>query len=526
MRSTSHSFGSAGALTALVMISFALLCFGPASATAASSPWSPVSLPWDKSSPINDMCAFGTAGLAVAGDGRIGITRDGGSSWTAVVPGGLQAAVFTAIAVDPSGRAIVASGGLLLVTDDWGSTWRTPSYVGPGPGAAINDIALRGSQAVAVGDNGLIMSSGDGGTTWTRLASPTASPITCVAIAGDGTAIAGSSAGEILVGSANVWTVAGTVAGPVTSVAASDVPVWGDGRPDLFAATGHDVLGSDDARTFASLPGLPDLSSQPWPSLAWLGVPAHSLLVAGTPDAAFFDPIGGLWLTSPTGLGGTAGAVVPDGQSVAYLLGTDGSLLRTLSAGREAATIQPTPPLILVGAATHLTATVRVGAPGVVLLLQRVPGSRWVTTRTIPWTSGDWNRSLSFSFKPSLTHEYLLAFKYGKTTVTLAPAATVIVTPKISTTQSGFKLRVGDVFRFSGSVTPALPGEKLDLFTDRGGSWRRVSRQGSVKLPAGQTWTSRRFGTPKAETYHLRAHLAATSTHGEAWSRVVTVTIR
>ena len=398
MHSAVSGFGRISALTALAIICLALPCFGVASTAAASSPWSPVSLPWEKSSPINDMYAFGATGLAVAGDGRVGITRDGGGSWGVVVPSGLQAAVFTAVAVDPSGRAIVASGGLLLVTDDWGNAWRQPSYVGPGPGAAINDIALRGSQAVAVGDDGLIMSSGDGGTTWSRLASPTASPLTCVAIAGDGTAIAGSSAGEILVGSADVWRLAGTVPGPVTSVAASDAPVWGDGQPDLFAATGHDVLGSDDALAFASLPGLPDLSSQPWPSLAWFGVPAHSLLVAGTPDAAFFDPISGLWSTSPTGLGGTAGTTVPDGQSVAYLLGTDGSLLRTLSAGREAATIQPAPPLILVGAATRLTATVRVGAPGVVLLLQRVPGSRWVTTRTIPWTSGDWNRSLSFSF--------------------------------------------------------------------------------------------------------------------------------
>jgi hypothetical protein len=50
--------------------------------------------------------------------------------------------------------------------------------------------------------------------------------------------------------------------------------------------------------------------------------------------------------------------------------------------------------------------------------------------------------------------------------------------------------------------------------------------QGSVKLRDGRTWTSRRFGTPKAETYHLRAHLPRTRAHAEAWSRVVTVTIR
>ena len=73
-----------------------------------------------------------------------------------------------------------------------------------------------------------------------------------------------------------------------------------------------------------------------------VGAVPERLILAGTPDAAFFDPISGLWSTSPTGLGGTAGTTVPDGQSVAYLLGTDGSLLRTLSAGLEAATIQPT----------------------------------------------------------------------------------------------------------------------------------------------------------------------------------------
>jgi hypothetical protein len=158
-------------------------------------------------------------------------------------------------------------------------------------------------------------------------------------------------------------------------------------------------------------------------------------------------------------------------------------------------------------------------------MLQRVPGRAWQTVRTTAWTSGDWGRSLSFALKPSLTHEYSLQFTYGATTVELAPTATVVVTPKIATTRSHFTLRVGAVYRFSGSVAPALPGENVRLSTDRGGRWRPVS-QGSVRLRAGRTWTSRSFGTPKAETYHLRAYLSATATHGEAWSRVVTVTVR
>ena len=102
----------------------------------------------------------------------------------------------------------------------------------------------------------------------------------------------------------------------------------------------------------------------------------------------------------------------------------------------------------------------------------------------------------------------------------------MVVTPKIRTTRSSFKLRVGDVYQFSGSVTPALPGARVRLLTDRGGSSRPVSVQGSVELRDGRTWTSRRFGTPKAETYHLRAYLPGTRDHAEAWSRIVTVRIR
>jgi photosystem II stability/assembly factor-like uncharacterized protein len=289
-------------LSALAL-ALAVICVGTASADAATTPWLSVAPPWGASWAINDVYAFGATGLAVAGDGgHIGVTRDGGGSWSVVVPGGYEAAVFTAIAMGPSGRGVVASGGLLLVTDDWGSTWRTPSYLGSGPGASINDVALRGSLAAAVGDDGVIMSSGDAGATWRKLASPTLSPITSVAIAGDGTAaIAGSAAGEILVGAADVWALAGAVAGPVTSVAASTDPVWGDGLPDLFAATGSDLLGSDGALAFVTLPGLPDLSSQPWPALAWVGVPERYLLIAGAQNAGFFEPLSQLWLPGPTG---------------------------------------------------------------------------------------------------------------------------------------------------------------------------------------------------------------------------------
>jgi hypothetical protein len=227
-----------------------------------------------------------------------------------------------------------------------------------------------------------------------------------------------------------------------------------------------------------------------------------------------------------SGLGAPTSAVAPAGQSVAYLLGVDGRLVRTFSAGREPATVALSRSRIVAGTTTSLTATVRVGAPGQVLLRSRVPGRSWVTQRRIAWTAADWNRGLSVSFSPSLNQEYTLAFEYGGAVAPLSEAVKVVVAPKVGTSRSRYDLRVGSVYRFSGTVTPKLSGERIELFTDRGGSWRPVSRQPSVEVRDGGTWTSRAFGTPMAETYRLRAHIKATARHGEAWSRIVTVSVR
>ena len=87
---------------------------------------------------------------------------------TAAVPGasscpaGLEAAVFTAIAVDTSGRGVVASGGLLLVTDDWASTVENAVLQsGRSPERRSTTSRCAAPLAVAVGDDGVIMSSGD-----------------------------------------------------------------------------------------------------------------------------------------------------------------------------------------------------------------------------------------------------------------------------------------------------------------------------------------------------------------------------
>lgn len=492
-------------------------------ATAATASWQPVKPPWPAGSPVLDISAFGPGGIAVAGDGRIAVSRDGGRSWTVTTPSGMSGAVFSAVAVRSSGRGVAASGGLLLVTNDGGATWNQATYSGPAPGTAFNDVDVSGARAVAVGEDGSIFGSADGGTTWQQEASPTTSAITRVALAGDGTAVAGSAAGEILVFSGGVWTLAGGVQGAVTSVAAAADPVWGDGRPDLFVATGRTVVAGDGAG-FAPLPGLPDLSAGNWVVVAWVGTPEPSLLLAGEAGAGVSRPLGGGWSAAPTGQAGAVAADVAPGQSVVYLLGSDGRVVRSLSAGAGPALIQ-LPKRIATGQRARLVAEVRVGAPGRLQVQQRVPGGSWRPLRTLTWSAADWGRTVAVDVAPTLSREYRLQLRYGRQMVQIG-AASLVVAPRVSVSRSVLRLRVGDVYRFTGNVRPRLRGARIVLYTDRGGSWRPVSKQSHVTVRDGRTWQSRRFGTPTAERYRLRARVQAGSRYGSAWSPVVTVVVR
>ena len=508
----------------LVPLVVALLAGAPI-ARAAAGTWSPVPYAWSAAFPVHDVWAFGATGIAAVGNGgRIYLTRDGGATWDVTVPPGGKSVAFTAVALDSAGNGAVAAGSLMLVSSDGGATWGPPAYAADGGPTSVNDLALLGAHALAACDGGVMMESNDGGKTWSRAAVPPANDLTCVAIAGDGTAVAGGSGGEVLVERGGVWATAGVAAGPVTSVTAASAPVWGDGAADLFVATAAAVLGSDDAVTFAPLAAVPDIVGPPL--LTWIGVPKPTLLLAAGATTALYSPATGSWQPGDAGLQKAYRAAAPVAQSVAYVLGEDGRLNRTLSAGLSPGTLTPSRTRLVVGATTRLSATVAVGAKGVLSLQARAPGGRWLTVRSLDWRAGDWRRAVTFDASPSLTRDYRLAFTYGAVAAPLTPITTIVVAPKVTTSRSRYGLRVGDVFRFSGSVTPALPGERIELLTDRGGGWRQVSGQARVTLRNGRAWSSRAFGTPRAETYRLRAHLPATKKHAEAWSRIVTVTIR
>ncbi|MFA4966306.1 MAG: hypothetical protein WC709_11840 [Thermoleophilia bacterium] len=521
-------------LTRLALIALAaaaVLAACPAVAAAQPVGWAAVAHPWTSPWALRDLNTFGATGLAACGDeGRIAVSTDGGASWSTRVPPGYEATTFTAVAFNTSGRGVVASGGLLLVSGDLGRTWHAPVLAAPAPAGQIFDVALRDTAGFAVGEGGLILATDDGGASWRPDLPPTLSDVLAVAIAGDGTVVAGTAEGEVLVRVEGAWAVAATVAEPVSAVAAVSLPAWGDGAPDLLASAGSTLLGSDDAAAFAPEAGAPAALGT-WPALAWLGAPQRCVLLAGPGDAglgaAGLLTLGeGAWLATETGLGATVQAAAPGDQSVAYAVGPGGLIARTLSAGRQPAALKLSSRSVTIGTRVRLAGTVRIAAPGRVRLERRVPGRQWEVVGSVPWTKAGWAESLTLYLKPTLTWETRVRFRYGATWTTIATPGVITLRPRITPAKLRYDLRRGSVYRFSGTVSPTLKGERVQLYTDRGGSWRPISLQASVALVDGRTWTSRAFGAPRAETYHLRARMAATRSHGAATSPVVTVTIR
>jgi len=128
-------------------------------------------------------------GDAVNGELRVLVTNDGGSSWNLVAadklppaqPGeGGFAASGTCVKVWEGGRAWISTGNAetarVLISDDWGRTWRavdTPLISGEAAGSTtitfrdrLNGLVLGGDLANREGHTDNVAVSGDGGFTW------------------------------------------------------------------------------------------------------------------------------------------------------------------------------------------------------------------------------------------------------------------------------------------------------------------------------------------------------------------------
>lgn len=515
---------------ALLPAALALLviCAWP-TAAPASPAWLVLSRPWTGTG-VNSISAFAPAGLVAAGPGgRVSLSLNGGATWLARGPNH-QGSTANLLAVDfrDARHGVVAGeGGTLLVTDDGGQSWRSPSFSGPPPSVRLADVEVTAPAGYAVGASGRVLVTADGGESWTTLPAFTNADLVEVASAPDGTALIVAADGALYAGAGLLWDQVDLAGATALAVTTATAPVAQDGVPDFFASLGSTLVSSDDAAAFTTLAGAPDLARTPWSHVAWLGLPGRALLVAGPSGAAdVYRSATGVWTLSATGVGVAVAAAAPGSQSVAYVLDQAGVPARTLSAGQTPATTTLSSSRVLAGGSVRFSATVRIAAPGDLLLQQRVSGGSWTTKRSVAWSAGKWGSSLGFDLSPRFTSSYRLAFAYGAAATQIASTVKVYVRPKLTPDKLRITLSRGTVYRFAGSIRPIVPGETVGLYTDRGGSWHKLTLGGSVKVSSSGRWESRLFGTPSVETYHLKAHVAASWRHEAAWSPVVTVTIR
>jgi photosystem II stability/assembly factor-like uncharacterized protein len=513
----------------------ALVAFALLAPVANAAPWQTLTRPWPATVTVTDIAAFPPAGVAAAGSGsRVALSTNGGITWLHRGPAlqGSTGAINALDFRDAAHGVVVGARGLILVTSDGGASWRNPGIAGGVPARDLLDVDLAGLNGYAGGAGGTLLSTSDGGETWTRVApAPVFETITAVAAAGDGSGIAGTDDGQgggsLLTGAGTTWVLAGPATQPVLDAAAAAQTAWGDAWPDLVVSRGASLLGSTDGAGFGwSL----DSPAGPWSALAWAGMPSGDLLLAG-PDGAVHsvDDAGSppsVTLRSSTPIGDAVDAAAPGGQSVAYVLDGGGRIARTLSSARSSGTLGDPPASITAGSSFALDAVVQIAAPGTLVLESRVPGGSWAKRRTAAWTPASWG-PWTVTVSPVLNNSYRLRFVYGGRGATITAATSVVkVRPRLTPDRLTYELPRGAVYRFTGVVFPALGGETVDLLTDRGGAWHKIDLGGTVKLSDGGVWRSRRFGTPIRETYRLRAHIKATTRHDDAWSPIVTVTIR
>ena len=514
-------------LAALVAVATAAIVAPPASAAPPS--WKPLARPWQVSVQVIDVAAFPPAGVALAATGsRVALSVDGGIDWLQRGPGpqGPGEAIVALDFSDAAHGVVVGTNGLILVTGDGGRSWRSPVVTGGAPSRDLLDVDLAGEYGYACGASGILLATGDGGDTWTRVPPVTVDAVTTIAVGPDGMGVAGTAGGTLIAGTGAAWDTVATGLQPVLDVAAPSQIVRSDDWPDLVASLGSSLLGSTDGSAFDwSL----ESTAGPWPALAWAGRPSGDLLLAGSGGTVHSVDA----LTPPavtprasTGIGDAKAGAAPGGQSVAYILDTTGRVARTLSSAQRTATLEDPPAVITAGASFALASVVHVAAPGALILEGKVPGGSWRQKTSFGWTSDSWG-TRAFSLSPTLNTSYRLLFSYGgRRSLISDVTSTVKVRPALTPNHRTYDLTRSTVYRFGGTVYPKLAGEELDLYTDRGGSWHKIDIGGTVTISQSGTWTSRAFGTPVRETYHLKAHIRATIRHSQSWTPVVTVTIR
>jgi photosystem II stability/assembly factor-like uncharacterized protein len=532
------SRGATVALCAAVTLLFCLAIPGTAFALPG---WSVLKDPLAAATSLDAVDTFGDTGLVVAGaGGAVAVSGNGGATWTDISASALTSATLSGVAfTDAEHGVAVGPAGTILVgaPDGQGAFGWTVATLPADVTGDLRDVAMSGTVGYAVGTGGVVLGTVDGGATWEHESSPTAADLNAVAISSDGDVAAAVGAeGTLLVNRQGSWETRDSGAtGNLRDVA---LPA-GSAADTVYFCSATRVFSQQGTGAAAALPD-PPVPSGGMSSLALVaGATSLRLVVAGSGGwQAGMAASGTVWATQ-TG-GGTADltALAAGDGALCYATTVAGRVERSLNAGLTyTLTLKAKPAaasssgfraIVTMGAKVDLSGTTNVLAPGVLLLEARPAGTTpWVTLAS----GGPGTTTLNNVDYPTKNTTYRLRFLFAGATAATGANVPVGVRHKVRASSTSVKLARASSYRVSGSVSPQKVGGVVEVWTDRAGnnrlgSWHRIPVGGYVDLVNGTTFTTRRFGAPVRETYHLKILMRADSRHLGGWSPRITVTVR
>jgi photosystem II stability/assembly factor-like uncharacterized protein len=491
---------------------------------------------------------FGDAGVVVAGAGAaVAVSGDGGVHWTAHPAATVASATTTLEGVaftDAEHGVAVGTGGTVLVgtPDDSNRFAWAPAVLPDGVTGDLHDVAMSDTIGYAVGAGGVILATDDGGATWTLDNTPPSATadLNAVALSADGSvAVAVGAQGALLVNDNGRWRAQDT--GTTADLLGVALPA--------AATAGTDVWFCSAAHAYRLAGGLvKPLTAPP----AGGSISALALVEAGTPSRLVAGGNGGwlagvptiddaAWARQTGGAASSVTALAAAGGGVCYATTAAGGVERGLNAGRQytfslaatpAATSTSTfKAIVTTGSTVSLRCSTTILAPGVILLEARPAYSTRAAWQTVAYGNPG-ETALAANDAPIANTAYRLRFLFAGATAATSTELRVGVRHRVSVTTLSYRVRLHAVYRITGSVAPtAPPGRSVEVWTDRAanhklGPWHRVSLGGLVSLVQGRTFTTRAFGTPVRETYHLKIRMAGDAQHLVGWSARITVTVR
>lgn len=524
-----------GPTVTLVLVGVLTLAGPPAfaanSSAAATAPWVQLADPYPSPASASEIATFGDAGVAVVGDGdTIAVSIDGGATWTQrALPGGapVQAVAFS----DANHGWAVGPADTIDVTSNGGTTWQAVNVTGNFDAIAAATSA-RLVCALSLSPSLIVTAINLTTPTWTAEATtltsyPTA-PTSIVAGPGGFAAATGANGALVTRGSDGTWAAQTTFLNPVV-LAMTSTPVWGNGTPQLFAVGARDIQGSgDEGATFAPLPAPPvaTLNAVTQLSATVLRAPEPQLLVGGQSGLLErFVLSNNTWKSDAGPLTGAIVSCAAGPGGVAYALSSDGHIERTLSYGAAPLSLKTSTTKVTASNDVLLTASSSCRAPGTLTLDERPAGGAWKAIRTWPWSSQPASDCV-VRLAPLSTTQYRARFVFAGHSAARSAAVTVGVRPRISLAYTSLHLRRGAIYRLTGKVFPAERGRKVTIWTNRGGTWHKITGGAVVALVQGSSFATRLFGTPISESYKLQVRMAGNASYLAAKSALVNVTIK